>query len=127
MALACTEAPVIEIEALTSSFRVKALNGTILVTLRIHLNMSHDLGPGLDDRRNSLTEVQDHLGSSVAEGICEFPHELIPLAGGLLKVFLSEFLKVLNDVLDLLIVDLDVVGELVTLAWIERGICFLSQ
>ena len=116
MALACTEASVIEIEAITSSFRVKALNGTILVALRIHLNMSHDLGPGLDDRRNSLPEVQDHLGSSVAEGIRELPHELIPLAGRLFKVFLSKLLKVLNDVLHLLIVDLDVVCELVILA-----------
>ena len=112
MTLAGTEALVIEIEALTTSFRVKALNGTGLVTFRIHLNMSHDLGPGLDDRRNSLPEVQDHLCSSVAEGFCELSHEHISLARGLGKIFLSEFLKVLNDFLDLIIVDLDVVCEL---------------
>ena len=119
MALASTEAPFIEIEAITSSFGVKALDGTILVALRIHLHMSHDLGPRLDDRRYILPEVQDHLRSSVAEGLCELPHEHIPLAGGLLIVFLSELLKVIDDVLDLLTVDFDVVGELVTVSRVK--------
>ena len=119
MALTCTEAPFIEIEAIATSFRVKALNGTILVALRVHLHMSHDLGPRLDDRRYILPEVQDHLRSSVAEGLCELPHEHIPLAGGLLIVFLSELLKVIDDVLDLLVVDFDVVGELVTVSRIK--------
>ena len=77
--------------------------------------MSHDLGVGLDNWSNSLPKVQDHLRSSVTECICELPHEVIPLAGSLLEVFLSEFLKVLNYVLNLLIVDLDVVRELVPL------------
>jgi hypothetical protein len=81
--------------------------------------MSHDLGPRLDDRRYILPEVQDHLRSSVTEGVCELPHEHIPLLGGLLIVFLSELLKVIDDVLNLLTVDFDVVGELVSISRIK--------
>ena len=73
----------------------------------------------MDDRRNILPEVQDHLRSSVAEGVCELPHEHIPLARGLLVVFLSELLKVIDDVLNLLTVDFDVVGELVSISRIK--------
>ena len=81
--------------------------------------MSHDLGVGLDNWSNSLPKVQDHLRSSVTECICELPHEVIPLAGSLLEVFLSEFLKVIDDVLDLLVVDFDVIGELVTVSRVK--------
>jgi hypothetical protein len=113
LALASSEALIVEKEAFTPSFRVKAFNSASLITFRINLNVTHHIGPGLNNGRDIFAEVQDHLGSGIAESVSELPHEHISLSTCLGPVSFTEVFKILDDIFDLILVDLNIEGKFI--------------
>ena len=82
-AVARGEAARVEVEGLTPGFGVETLDGTFLVTLIVHLDVLHDLGPRPCKWWNGLAKVEDHLCGGVAEGFLEFVHQSDLLSLGL--------------------------------------------
>lgn len=100
----------LEVKGLTAGHRAQALHRAVLVTLLVYLDVLHDVGPCLDDRREDCTEVKNHLGSSVLEGDAQLVHELDALFLGGSQVSVTEVLEVVNELLDFFVVDLYLVG-----------------